>query len=155
MQDRISCEELRQRVIYNPNTGEFTWRIDRGKKYKAGDRAGSAHSKGYVTVRLDNRLYFAHRLAWLYMTGNWPSMIDHVNQCRSDNRWNNLREVTPEQNQSNRNVRGIHRHTQTGRWVAQISVRGKTIHLGCFDDEETAMTIRKLAEQTRDEFYAR
>lgn len=146
--------ELRRRLIYNRRTGLFTRRID-NRRHKAGTVLGSLHSEGYVNIRFDGVLYFAHRLAWFYVMGVWPNMIDHRNRVRNDNRWSNLREATREQNQHNRDVCGVHQHSQTKRWVAQIGSRGKTIHLGCFSTREESLAARKEAEKQRDQLCAR
>lgn len=146
--------ELRRRLVYNRCTGLFTRRID-NRRHKAGTVLGSLHSKGYINIRFDDVLYFAHRLAWFYVKGIWPNMIDHRNRVRTDNRWSNLRDATREQNQHNRGVCGVHQHSQTKRWVAQITSRGKTTHLGCFGTKEEALVVRKAAEKKREIVYAR
>jgi hypothetical protein len=78
---------------------------------RAGDVAGGANNGDrYRRIRVDNQLYQAHRLAWLYMTGEWPSNgIDHINGHRADNRWANLREATQSQNMAN--GRRLHQRT--------------------------------------------
>lgn len=97
-------------------------------------------SGGYVVIRIAGYLYRAHRLAWLYMTGEWPALaVDHVNRNPSDNRWANLRQATPRQNGANskprgaHGLKGVHLHTRNRRWVAQIKKGGTTVYLGSFD----------------------
>jgi hypothetical protein len=91
--------------------------------------------------------YSAHRLAWLYVYGEWPSdQIDHINRNRSDNRIANLRIATPTQNQANRSVckrnttgfKGVTVDPRTGRFRAKIRVNGKRTHIGVFDSAEEA-----------------
>lgn len=99
----LTAERLRKLLHYDPETGEFTRLHDRGKRFKAGSVSGCLdHSTGYWRVRIDDCLYHGHRLAFLYMTGEWPKHeVDHMNGRRSDNRWSNLRDVASSVNQQN------------------------------------------------------
>jgi hypothetical protein len=91
-QDKLAAERLRERLRYDGGTGVFTRRVGSGHA-RAGEIAGSVHSTGYVRIGIDGGKYTAHRLAWLYVHGVWPSdQIDHINRNRSDNRIANLRE---------------------------------------------------------------
>ena len=82
----------------------FTWS-------STGRQVLNAGPLGYVRVSLDGATYYAHRLAWLYMTGEWPAcQIDHKDRDRANNRWSNLRAATRSQNQHNRSSHGIERH---------------------------------------------
>ncbi len=93
--------DIRKAVSYNPETGEFTWLVTRGRANK-GHVAGKVDSHGYRSIGLDGKHYRAHRVAWFLKTGAWPTMqIDHINGDRLDNRWENLREVTHQENQQN------------------------------------------------------
>ena len=132
---------LKERLIYDPNTGIFL-------RNRA--TAGSISGRGYVKIRIGKSQYYAHRLAWLYTYGEWPSnQIDHINRVKTDNRMCNLRDVSQlvnAQNSSNRATntsghRGVTWHKEIGKWMAQISVRGKVRFLGYFDDK------RKAAEE--------
>lgn len=134
---------LRELLCYAPETGAFTWRVNRRGKAKAGDIAGTQNSSGYWLISVRDRLYYAHRLAWLYMKGEWPAdQVDHINGNPADNRWVNLRTATNGQNQANsrcRNnnksgVKGVHWDTRRGYWVAQIMINYKSINLGYFED---------------------
>lgn len=90
----INHQDLCQRLDYNKETGHFIWKEVRAKKLKVGDRAGYQH-RSYRYVTIDDEQYAEHRLAWFYVTGEWPKgLVDHKNLDRSDNRWENLREVT-------------------------------------------------------------
>lgn len=88
----ITQSDLKDQLRYNPRTGEFRWL--RGGRFNrlAGKSAGYRDPDGYLLIRIGGVLYQAHRLAWLYMTGNWPNggFIDHRNTDPSDNRWVNL-----------------------------------------------------------------
>lgn len=99
----ITQQELKDILHYDPDTGLFT-RIKRTANcVKIGDKAGTIDSKGYVQLRVNGKLVLAHRLAFFYMTGEWPKdQIDHINGVRDDNKWANLREATRSQNGMNR-----------------------------------------------------
>ncbi|MCI0598713.1 MAG: HNH endonuclease [Beijerinckiaceae bacterium] len=150
----ITASELRKLLHYCPQSGNFTW-LTRGGDDRltnswnaryAGTIAGSVNKKhGYRYISIDGRLYLAHRLAFLNMTGALPrDDVDHVNLDRSDNRWINLREATQSQNQANTrkprgNTSGWKGASRNGsRWQAQIGVNGKQIYLGRFRTPEEA-----------------
>jgi len=143
-----SHEELRSRLSYDPNTGVFTNLVNLGKA-KIGAVAGSVNPNGYWEIRVCNRLFPAHRLAWFYMTGELPPdgmTIDHVNGVRCDNRWCNLRLATYEeqawnsiaQSDCKSGMKGAWLCKSTGRWQAIIGHKGKRKFLGRFDTAEEA-----------------
>lgn len=78
---------------YDPNTGILT---------RWGEPVGHRNWDGYLMVKFQNKSMRVHRVAFFLMTGRWPTHIDHINRVRTDNRWNNLREVQPSQNSQNR-----------------------------------------------------
>ena len=110
----ITQERLKQLLDYDPQTGHFTWKPRpwlQGKatawnKRFAGKRAGTLNKVlGYVMIDFDGAPRYAHRLAFIYMTGSVPEMIDHANGNRSDNAWSNLRACTQSQNMYNAALR--------------------------------------------------
>ena len=91
----MNQESLKSVLSYDPETGEFTWRVSPSRNVKAGMKAGSFNSQGYRQIQVMGRVYKAHRLAFLYMTGLFPEFTgSHKNGVPSDNRWDNLRDET-------------------------------------------------------------
>jgi hypothetical protein len=142
----VTAERLRELLHYNPETGVFT-RVARVRGARIGDAAGSVKANGYIRIRIDRGLYFAHRLAWLYMTGEWPDHhLDHRDGDRANNRFDNLRAATPAENHQNRAMPktntsgfvGAHFDRKRRRWSGKIRVSGRLVHLGFFDTPEAA-----------------
>ena len=159
----ITAERLREVLSYDAGTGEFTWNIS-ASNVMAGSVAGSVNDRGYRQITIEHGRYYAHRLAWLYMTGEWPKhQIDHINGSKGDNRFSNLREATPSQNHGNTNrpssntsgFKGVCFHRGLGRWVAYIRVRKKKMHLGCFDTPEAAHSAYVVAAEKHFGGFAR
>lgn len=139
-----TAEYLRSILDYEPETGLFVWRVQMSNAApKAGTFAGRRNaSRGYAEIGVGGKLYRAHRLAWLHVTGHWPdSHLDHVNGNRSDNRWSNLRLATRQQNNWNRGkgknnksgFKGVSFDRPSSKWKAQICVNYTKISLGLFD----------------------
>ena len=127
---RAHHDELVQRVRYVPDTGRFY-------SVCSGRRIDRPHQSGYRRVTVAGRTYWAHRLAWFYMTRAWPpAEIDHANRARSDNRWPNLRLATHQENSWNKQAKGYYR--ARSRWAAVIEVNGERHYLGRFDSPEEA-----------------
>lgn len=149
----LTQERLKELLGYSPETGEF--------KNRDGKVVGSAKGHRYVRVYLDGAMHYAHRLAWLYMTGSFPeSGIDHRDGDRSNNAWSNLREATQAQNLQNiRESRGktssklgVSWHKAAGAWRAAIVKAGKQIHLGLFGTEDEAHLAYLAAKRELHEF---
>lgn len=153
----IDADTLRSLLDYDPNTGVFTWRVKRGGTAEIGTVAGCIKDSGYRVISLYDRLYRAHRLAWLYTYDVWPpDEIDHINGARDDNRINNLREATRKQNSANRRKlsgdlpKGVVRHRHKFR--AQIRIQGRVKHLGVYATPEQAHSA--YCEAAQKEFGA-
>ena len=152
----ITQERLKELLDYCPETGVFTWKIKLRNKLSIGDVAGCLNKDtGYWRVKIDGREYLAHRLAVLWMTGEFPAeQIDHKDHVRTNNRWPNLREASPLVNQRNRSLakhntsgaNGVAWSKAHGKWHSYIKAEGRTIHLGFFDDIKCAVAARKTAD---------
>lgn len=144
----LTADRLRYLFDYDPDTGVFTRRVTVTHNARAGDVAGSPTSAGYLSIWVDGKAYLAHRLAVLYMTGEWPkSEVDHRDTNRRNNRWNNLRDATGIENATNRrkprpNTRsgyiGVKASATPGKWRADIKVGGRYRNLGTFTSPEEA-----------------
>lgn len=150
----FDAKYLRERLHYDPETGVFTWAEG---TIKAGRIAGSRNAQGYLTICILGKNRYCHRLAWMYVYGEWPiDQIDHKNRIRDDNRIDNLRLATNAQNSANKDapsnntsgVKGVHWHSTAGKWQASLSVGGRRIYLGLHDDIEAAASTRAAAEDT-------
>lgn len=141
--------ELLEALEYFPDTGTFVWKISRGTR-AAGSVAGSLGVLGYFVIGYRGRIYKAHRVAWLLMTGEWPAGdIDHRNCDRSDNRWANLRQATRKQNNVNRKgfrklPKGVH-PVKSGKFQARIGNNGKRHYLGLFQTVDEAAAAYSIA----------
>ncbi len=149
---------IRNRYSYDPMTGSFHFRGGL-KDGKIGGRADGG--KGYWRISISGKNYAAHRLAWLYVHGRWPSdQIDHINGDKSDNRIANLREASASQNTMNQGLRkdnstgfkGVYEDKRTGRFRARITVGGKPKNLGFYATVEDAAAARRSAKHLCGEF---
>lgn len=150
----LTQERLKELLHYDPETGVFIWLVGRGGGAKAGDVAGSFDAKGYIVIVIKGAIYRAHRLAWLYIYGEWPEyQVDHENREKKDNRIINLRAATNAENCRNQGkaknntsgITGVAWRENCGHWWAQIMVDGKSIYLGSFKDKFEAICARMSA----------
>ena len=163
----VTLAELKEILNYDEETGIFTWlnrptthfsssrRADYMNKRYAGKQAGKINAHGYREIKVFGRYYRAHRLAWLYVTGSIPDGdIDHINHNKTDNRIQNLRVVSSNENSKNRPAQsnnssgctGVYFDKKSGLWISRIWVRKKQIRLGCYKSKESAIERRKSAE---------
>ena len=138
---KTTAKRVRELLNYEPDTGIFTWRVARGGGIKSGDVAGNIDTCGYAQIRIDGRRYSAHRVAYLYMTGEWPvEEIDHKDRNQANNCWSNLRSATRSNNVANRGClitnksrfKGASWDKKTQKWRATIVANGKWRLLGYF-----------------------
>lgn len=141
----VTQKRLRELFDYNEETGLFT-RISPVRKANVGDVAGAKAKNGYITISVDCKRYYAHRLAFIYMTGECPKTVDHIDRNRQNNKWSNLRASSSKLQEANKEkcqgktskYKGVHFNRNLGKYIARIKVDGKGIHLGCFHDEDDA-----------------
>lgn len=149
----LTAERLRELLDYDPETGVFTQRADytgrRASRWKPGRQAGCVSSQtGYLTLRLDKKLYQAHRVAWLHVHGEWPMHdIDHINGDKLDNRIANLRDVPNRINRENMRraradsstgILGVQFDARRGLYFARIRHSGRNQWLGYHATAEAA-----------------
>lgn len=155
MKSELTLERLHAILAYDPLTGHFTAKVPRGR-VKAGERCGYGSVHGYRQIRVDGVIYYEHRLAWFYSTGEWPDEIDHRNEIKSDNRIQNLREASRGENLQNRSkayknnatgILGVSWNESTSKWTARIVVDGERHLLGEFDDPESAKMAYQEAKR--------
>lgn len=154
----LTKDRLIELLSYSPETGEFT------RKKKVSNRpAGSVvgHGSFYLLVDIDGKRYPCHRLAWLYMTGEWPAKeIDHINGDGKDNRWENLRAASRQENIMKRKhklprsgVKGVHRFWNDSAWYAQVGFKGKTYNLGTFRSlDDAARAVKEGRSRLHGQF---
>jgi hypothetical protein len=157
----LTSARLREVLDYDPDTGLFRWRITlpgRGGNVREGKIAGSLDTKGKRQIRIDGYMYFAHRLAFLWMLGRWPiGEVDHRDRDAANNVWENLREVSGSQNSMNRIYTrdlptGVYR-TAYGRFYAAIEIEGRLRYLGIFPTpEEAHAAFVAVAREERGDF---
>ena len=152
----LTQDRLKELLEYNPETGLFIRKKTVAQNAKIGNIAGCLKKHiGYISIAIDRKEYYSHRLAFLYMTGNFPeNQVDHINRIKNDNRWINLREVTSAQNKQNMSLRksnksgakGVFWYEGRNKWIAYIRVANKRYSLGYHVNFEDAVNARKKAE---------
>jgi hypothetical protein len=161
----LTAERLREVLDYDPETGVFRWLVAPGcgsgiRTDLVGKPAGAIDSVGYRYIKIDGVKHSAARLARLYVTGEWPeAQVDHESRDRADNRYDNLRPATHQQNQANTaarktndlGVKGVSRHT--GKYIARIWDGEKKRYLGRFSKlVDAAAAYNASAEEIQGEF---
>lgn len=152
----IDQKTLKLHIHYDKITGSFTWLRKNKTGTKRLPEAGSVSKvSGYRQIRINYELYYAHRLAFLYVDGRFPEyLVDHINMNRSDNRWSNIRHATKSINGKNRQMQanntsgynGVVFDKRSRKWVAQMKCSGANIHIGSFDSKEDAAAARSAAQ---------
>lgn len=171
--ENLSHNDLKSLLDYDANTGLLTWKTRSSywfnetssqskeqsaaawnSRYAGKPALNNINKDGYRQGSILNKGYLAHRIVWFYMTGEWPkNKIDHKNNCRSDNKWTNLREATNSQNGSNSIIsknnlsgyKGVYWNKKDKRWFSQITHNRKTINLGRFKNKEDAAIAYNFA----------
>jgi hypothetical protein len=163
----VDLAKLKELLHYDPDTGLFTWLVSRGRHARPGSQAGTIHKvkrshASYLRIKIDGKSYLAHRLAFLYMTGEWPTgQPDHRNTDGLDNSWENLRDSSQSQNQANRparkdnrsGIKGVSYCDRDQLYHAEIQCDGQRIGLGYFKEAgPAALAYAKAAKELFGEF---
>lgn len=150
MTPRLTHNRLVDVLEYDPQSGTFYWKKRTSNRIKVGNVAGRSHILGYRQIGIDGETFWEHRLAIFYVTGAWPKEdVDHINGNPRDNRFENLRCATHQQNIHNARgwsnatskFKGVSRCSdgkRRKRWLAQIKHNGKWRYLGRYHTEEEA-----------------
>ena len=142
---QLTKERLHFVLHYDPAAGVFTWLNPTSNRVRRGQLAGNSTGHVYSRIRVDGQLYYGHRLAVFYMTGEWPSnKVDHEDTDKTNNAWDNLRGASNQENSANVSIqrnnsvgfKGVSR--DGNRFRAQIMVNRKYIHLGSFGTPQEA-----------------
>ena len=154
----MTAELIREFVDYAPLTGSLTWKTKHhSRKVVVGARAGSVSPYGHRVLRLCGELYAEHHIIWLHYYGRWPEgHVDHINHDEQDNRIENLREVSQQENNMNNSKRKDNSTGYAGVWLnklnskkrfmAELYLRGKRVHYSSHYTLEEAVAARKQAE---------
>lgn len=147
----MTQSRLKEVMSYDCDTGIFSWKKKISRKVVVGKAAGCLDGQGYLMIRIDKKIYKAHRLAWLYVYGKFPDkQLDHINRVKTDNRICNLREASQGENQQNHprhitntsGIIGVRWYKRTKKWHASIKYKNRNIHLGYFQSIEEAAAAR-------------
>lgn len=154
----LTAEFVRSVLRVDMADGKIYWAAPHGRwqRRPAGELAGCL-SRGYRVIYVGGENHFGHRLSWLITHGEWPSStLDHINGQRDDNRPSNLRLATRAENNQNQHglprhntsgIRGVSWDAARGKWTSHISVNGRGINLGRFDEKEQALDAYLVAKR--------
>lgn len=160
--EALTQARLKELLHYNPETGVFTW-LSHHWRRSIGKSAGTKTATGYIQIDINRKPFYAHRLAWLYVYGEFPKYhIDHINIVRDDNRLANLRACEPLENSWNvkkrshnkTGFRGVYWNKRAKKFRAQISICKVKTYLGEYDTPEQASAAYEAkAKELHGAFY--
>lgn len=138
---------MNPKELFEYQNGKLFWKVNISRRVRAGQEAGTLRKNdGYTKISYRGKHYLRHRLIFWMFNGYEPTEIDHINRNRSDDRIENLREVTRSQNCMNRTgVKGYYFNKERQKYKAIIKVNGVAKHLGYFDTEDEAYTAYQNA----------
>lgn len=151
---KLTAQKLREILHYDPDTGVWTWLQAPAYNVIIGSQAGHVNTHGYRIITYRGEKYRSGKLAWLYMTGEWPTQeIDHDDRDKVNDRWSNLFDRSRSENALNRDLqsnnfsgtRGIHFDTGRGKWCVQVKKNNVTRFFGRYDDYDEAVIARDEA----------
>jgi hypothetical protein len=157
----LTQDLLKEYLEYNPDLGTFKWLKKPNRNIVLGSTAGGYDVNGYLKISLLGKSMYAHRLAFLYMLGEMPAEVDHIDLNKSNCKWENLRPCTRSQNRNNRGlsarntsgVKGVRWCPRAKKWKVTIFTDKVQKHLGYFLDlEEAKAKIYTIREQLHGEF---
>ena len=147
---KITQSFLKTILHYDPLSGVFTWIGRSSPRSRAiiGSEVGCKNTQGYLQVKICGKQYLLSRLAFVYMTGEFPPyLVGHRDRVPLNNRWSNLRAATRSEN--NRNIgtaanktskfRGVSKRGD--RWQVVVRIAGRLKYLGCYVNEEEAGAV--------------
>jgi hypothetical protein len=145
--NEITQERLKEVMRYEPETGHWFW--VKPPKYNnnlVGKKTGTKDVDGRIRVRVDKKTYRSYRLAWLYMTGEWPKNdIDHIDGNPGNDKWANLRDISRGENVRNQKSKGYRWNSERQKWECRYMLNYKTIFVGRFETEQEAKTAYEKA----------
>ena len=155
LKEKLNQARLKELLHYDPETGVFTWKVRKAPWLRIGSIAGWQGDR-YRQIRIDNSLYSASRLAWLYIEGYFPEYeVDHIDTIKSNNKWENLRVLTHACNTKNiflksnntSGVNGVCWDCDREKWLAQLKNDGTRVLFKRFSNKIDAITSRWEAEK--------
>lgn len=152
----LTAERVKTLFEYDPCSGLFTRKESVANQHE-GSLVGCVGKRGYLVAHIDGKVQYLHRIAWLYMTGEWPvGKVDHKNRVKTDNSWGNLRLASDSQNATNSNRRksrastghrGVYKCPSSSKYVAEVKHLGKRVLYGRFATLEAAAEAAKAARE--------
>jgi len=159
----LEHNRLLELIYYDPDTGIFTNKINRGNCSPAGKILGTKNASGHLILQIDKIMYMAHRLAWFYCFKEWPeNIIDHIDQNPSNNALDNLREADKRTNSYNSGkratntsgIKGAYFDKRRNKFYSSMTINGIHKFLGYYDTvEEAGQAYINAAKQLHKEFY--
>lgn len=157
----LSQSYLKEILRYDETTGVFSW-VKHKPQQRKDIPPGFVNKDGYHIIKINHKAYKAHRLAWLYVHGEFPSIfVDHINRNRSDNRIANLRLATMSENlhnieKSKNNTTGylgVSYSKTAKKYVANLTVNRVPYFLGYFDSAKEASIAYNKRKSEMTKFY--
>lgn len=152
----LTADRVRALFAYNQYSGAFT-RKEAVANQHEGDTVGCIGKRGYFVANIDGKIQYLHRVAWLYMTGAWPTRkVDHKNRVKTDNRWKNLRLASDSQNAANSNPRkprsstghrGVYKCPSSSKYIAEVRYLGARVLYKRFATLDAAVEAAKAARE--------
>jgi hypothetical protein len=143
----VTFDRVDSLLRYDSDTGKLYWRVKPSRRVRSGSEAGCLRSDGYIVIKIDGKLYYAQRVAWILHEGQWPDgNPEHENRIGSDNRWENIKDLAPDEshNGGNKgtlrnntsNLKGVYWYKRDNKWKAHIGVHMRRVHIGLFPEDQ-------------------